>query len=135
MMSATVDNLERASARDGDFTQEAGDDRPVDLVHLAKYTMGNRSLEKEVLKLFCCQAELYVDRLNDASDVQAWQEAAHTLKGSARGIGAWDVADAADRAESLVADFRSEEMRIAVESVAERVAEANAFIRHILGEG
>lgn len=133
-MAATLENLEQANTRDRDCGEEVGDDRPVDLVHLARYTMGNRSLEKEVLKLFCCQADLYVDRLRNASDVQSWQEAAHTLKGSARGIGAWDVADAAERAESLVADFRSEAMCSAVEVVATRVAEANAFIRHILSE-
>ena len=32
--------------------EERDGDRPVDLVHLAKYTMGNRELEQEVLTLF-----------------------------------------------------------------------------------
>jgi hypothetical protein len=30
----------------------APDDRPIDLVHLARATLGDRSLEREVLQLF-----------------------------------------------------------------------------------
>lgn len=133
-MAVTAEKLELSTGHDGTSGYGAGEDRPVDLVHLSRYTMGNRSLEKEVLRLFCCQAELYVDRLRDAPDAHAWEEAAHTLKGSARGIGAWDVAEMAERAEGLVADFRSEKTDASVEAVSERVAEANRFIRHILGD-
>ena len=133
-MAATAEKLEQTAGDDSAWSQEVCEDRPVDLVHLARYTMGNRNLEREVLRLFCCQAELYVERLRDASDAHAWEEAAHTLKGSARGIGAWDVADTTERAEGLVADFGGEKTDAAVEAVAESVAEANRFIRHILGD-
>ena len=68
---------------------DSDQDRPVDLVHLAKYTMGNRELELEVLTLFTKQSLIYLERLSNAADQQTWKEAAHTLKGSARGIGAW----------------------------------------------
>src|SRR5680860_1221609 len=37
--------------------------RPVDLVHLARYTLGERSLEREVLELFCTQSVLYLECL------------------------------------------------------------------------
>ena len=75
--------------------------RPIDLVHLARYTLGDRALESEILQLFRAQAGIYMDRLKSASDGRSWREAAHTIKGSARGIGAWGVAQAAEAAERL----------------------------------
>ncbi len=73
----------------------------IDLVHLSKYTLGERSLECELLGLFRCQASVYVDRLEASSSSKDWKDAAHSLKGSARGIGAWAVADKAEVAEQL----------------------------------
>lgn len=73
----------------------------VDLVHLSKYTLGDRSLECELLGLFRCQCGVYLERLETAASLSEWQEAAHGLKGSARGIGAWAVGDLAETAEQL----------------------------------
>lgn len=73
----------------------------IDLVHLSKYTLGDRSLECELLGLFRCQAGVYVERLEGCSSPKEWRDAAHSLKGSARGIGAWAVADHAEAAEQL----------------------------------
>jgi HPt (histidine-containing phosphotransfer) domain-containing protein len=75
--------------------------RPVDLVHLSRYTLGDRTLEHEVLKLFCTQSFICLDQLREAKSGKDWQEAAHSLKGSARAIGAWRVAQCAERAESI----------------------------------
>lgn len=75
--------------------------RPVDLVHLSRYTLGDRSLEHEVLRLFCTQSFICLDQLRGAKSGREWQEAAHSLKGSARAIGAWRVAQCAERAESV----------------------------------
>jgi HPt (histidine-containing phosphotransfer) domain-containing protein len=72
---------------------------PIDHVHLARYTMGNRPLEIEVLQLFAGQAPETMASLVAASDAKAWHIAAHTLKGSARAVGAWAVATAAEEAE------------------------------------
>lgn len=74
--------------------------RPVDLVHLARYTLGNRALELEVLQLFAAQAPSLLERLRLAADERAWHEAAHALKGSARAIGAWPLGKAAEAAEA-----------------------------------
>ncbi len=73
----------------------------IDLVHLSKYTLGDRSLECELLGLFRCQAGVYVERLEACSSPKDWKDAAHSLKGSARGVGAWAVADHAEAAEQL----------------------------------
>ena len=75
--------------------------RPVDLVHLSRFTLGDTKLEHEVLELFRVQAGIYLERLKTAADPTGWREAAHTIKGSARGIGAWSVAEAAAAAEAL----------------------------------
>jgi len=66
--------------------------RPVDLAHLASQTLGDRALEQEVLKLFVHQALTTRDQIV-AADRTERLRLAHTLKGSARGIGAFAIAD------------------------------------------
>ena len=45
----------------------APDDRPIDLVHLARTTLGDRSLEREVLQLFDRQSTLLIARMRYAA--------------------------------------------------------------------
>lgn len=78
--------------------------RPLDLVHLAKQTLGDRSLEQEVLRLFLTQMGVYMDRVENAMTHEDRFAACHTIKGSARNIGAWDVADVAAHLESAAED-------------------------------
>jgi len=66
--------------------------RPVDLTHLSRQTLGDRALEQEVLQLFVQQALLVRDQIVEAAKAERLQ-LAHGLKGSARGIGAFAVAD------------------------------------------
>ena len=61
-------------------------------------TLGERSLEREVLQLFDRQSTLLLARMR-AADAGGVGALAHTLKGSARGIGAWRVARAAEAVE------------------------------------
>ena len=114
--------------------EEGEHGRPVDLVHLAKYTMGNRELEHEVLTLFTKQSLIYLDRLRNAADQQTWREAAHTLKGSARGIGAWHVADIVASLEQHAADKAEKEKKRLVEDLSVVVTEANDFIDQLLAD-
>ncbi|MFB9979539.1 Hpt domain-containing protein [Mesorhizobium kowhaii] len=72
--------------------------RPVDLAHLARQTMGDRSLEQEVLALFVQQALSVRDKIVDA-DIKDRLLLAHGLKGSARGVGAFAIADCATEIE------------------------------------
>ncbi|HEX7775530.1 MAG TPA: Hpt domain-containing protein [Parvibaculum sp.] len=83
------------------FACEAASPRPLDLVHLSKYTLGDRGLEAELLGLFRAQADVYVSRLETAATDKEWRDAAHSLKGSARGLGAWTLGDVAEEAEQL----------------------------------
>ncbi|MER8636940.1 Hpt domain-containing protein [Mesorhizobium sp. M0954] len=81
----------------GDVSGTAGA-RPIDLAHLARQTMGDRSLEQEVLTLFVQQALSVRDKIVDA-DVRQRLLLAHGLKGSARGVGAFAIADCASAIE------------------------------------
>lgn len=104
--------------------------RPIDLVHLAKQTLGDRSLENEVLRLFMTQADVYMQRVEQANDDDARFAAAHTIKGSARNIGAWIVADAAEHVET------SHEDKIAADVAAlkDALRETCSFISSLLDE-
>jgi len=106
----------------------APDDRPIDLVHLARTTMGDRSLEREVLQLFDRQAILLIARMRAAAP-GGLVMLAHTLKGSARGIGAWRVARAAEALEVACA---SSEAGAALERLAAAADEARAVIADLL---
>ena len=68
-----------------------GSTRAIDVEHLARMTLGDRSLEREVLHLFDLQSSMLVERMRHGP-AAAIGTSAHTLKGSARGIGAWRIA-------------------------------------------
>ncbi len=70
----------------------------IDCVHLKQMTFGDRALERELLQLFDRQAELLLARMR-ASEPAVLVTLAHTLKGSAAGVGAGEVARAAAAAE------------------------------------
>jgi HPt (histidine-containing phosphotransfer) domain-containing protein len=105
------------------------DQRPIDLAHLTRQTMGNRDLEREILHLFLRQSERYLDRLKGPAANRA--EFAHVILGSARGIGAHAVAEAAERLEEvtrrnpLAGDVEIEVLKTAVDA-------ANGFIRSLV---
>jgi HPt (histidine-containing phosphotransfer) domain-containing protein len=73
----------------------------LDRAHLARYTLGDAALEAEILDLFVGQAPQTIARLRQAATPQQWREAAHTLKGSARAVGSWRLAGAAEACERV----------------------------------
>jgi hypothetical protein len=44
---------------EGTAHERKGPSRPVDLVHLSRYTLGERALEREALELFCTQSTIW----------------------------------------------------------------------------
>jgi len=70
----------------------------IDRNHLARMTFGDRHLERELMRLFARQAYLLIERMRE-SEPYAMASLAHTLKGSAAGIGATEVAAAAAAVE------------------------------------
>ncbi len=71
----------------------------LDHAHLDRYTMGDQALADEVLGLFIAQIPISLGRLRASATCREWEQAAHTIKGSARAVGAWRLAAAAERAE------------------------------------
>jgi len=74
----------------------------VDFGYLETYAGGDYALVEEVLGIFRQQQQVWAPML-EASNV-GWRDAVHTLKGSARGIGANALAVACEAAEQQGAD-------------------------------
>ena len=105
--------------------------RAIDLQHLARMTFGERSLEREVLALFDRQAGMLLARMR-GEPPKVVGALAHTLGGSARGIGAWQVAEAAEAVERLAAKPGDIALAGAVNRISAAVAEAQAAIADLL---
>lgn len=106
------------------------DQTAIDITHLRQMTLGERSLEREVLVLFADQARDQADRLATMPPDAA--ALAHTLKGSARAVGAFGVADAA---QSLEAALRAKTgLADALRDLIAAVKEARAAIGIILDQ-
>jgi HPt (histidine-containing phosphotransfer) domain-containing protein len=73
----------------------------IDRAYLARFTLGNASLAREVLELFAAQAPLYLEALQRASTDREWRQAAHTLKGAAAAVGARQLQRLAELAERV----------------------------------
>ena len=104
------------------------DDGPISLDLLRRMTLGDADLEREVLGMFSNQAVRLLERLQVMPEDAA--AVAHTLKGSARAIGALDVADAA---EGLKAALRDGDPADALAWLGTAVAQARAAIADMLG--
>lgn len=102
----------------------------LDRDHLARMTFGDRNLEREVLQLFDRQSELLLDRMR-ASEPAAIATLAHTLKGSAVGIGATRVANVAAEVEATAQAKPGESSR-AIDELAQAVKEARAAISALI---
>jgi HPt (histidine-containing phosphotransfer) domain-containing protein len=104
-------------------------DEAIDLAHLKRMTLGEPALEDEVLALFAAQSGDLMRRLNALpADAEAL---AHTLKGSARAIGAFRVADAALGVETALRGRGSVAESLAV--LEEALEEACAAIARLQG--
>jgi HPt (histidine-containing phosphotransfer) domain-containing protein len=77
---------------------------------------------REVLQLFLVHTEQVLEQLSSATDEKTWKQLTHTLKGSARGVGAFALADAAASAEKALLD------RSAVEALRSAFVAAKDYI-------
>jgi len=104
------------------------EDSAIDMQHLGRMTLGEAALEIEVLALFAAQSRDLINRLAAVpADAAAL---AHTLKGSARAIGAFRVADAAFALEAAMKN--SGDVTGAVALLKRAVDEAGATIDRML---
>lgn len=106
----------------------------IDHAHLRRYTMGDLQLEAEVLALFANELPRTLASLQAAATVKDWKIAAHTLKGSARSVGAWRVAAAAVDAEQAIIGRETPAGKTAVLAACERaVRDAVGYISTLNG--
>ena len=77
--------------------------RPIDLVHLATQTSGDKDLELEVLRTFARQARICMSELA-SGEAETVTRTAHKLRGAALAIGAFNVSEAAERVEAHAGD-------------------------------
>jgi len=102
----------------------------IDREHLRRMTFGDRRLERELLALFDQQASVLLPRMQTA-DAASVGALAHTIKGSALGVGAFAVAEAAaetERAREPAA------LRDAIARLEVAIAAARAQIAALLAE-
>jgi HPt (histidine-containing phosphotransfer) domain-containing protein len=109
--------------------------QPIDLKHLDSYTGGDRALNEEVLRLFDDHCRSMLAQLEgDSGDKQRWRHATHTLKGAARGVGAFELAEAAAAAEKTLPDDTAA-ILAAITRIKNESATVHRFIEEFLAQG
>ena len=106
----------------------------IDEAHLGRMTLGDARLEREILEIFVRQIALMLSRIAGAAPAVA-AAAAHTLKGSARGVGTWRLAHAAEQVEAAAGCGNAEVMSAATAELEAACLEACAAIDARLGKG
>ena len=106
----------------------APDDGPIDFDHLRRMTLGDAGLEREVLAMFAAQTVTLIGAI--AAMPPEAGALAHTLKGSARAIGAFAVADAAACLEAVLQ--RGDDPARALAGLEDAVRQARAAIDAML---
>src|SRR5687768_3799401 len=104
---------------------------PIDVTHLARMTLGDTSLEREVLQLFDRQAGILLARMQQVTPTAA-AAYAHTLKGSSSGIGAFKVARAAEAVENAATRNAEADVTAAISRLGTAISEARAMIAELL---
>ncbi len=97
-------------------------ERPIDLVHLAAQTKGDKAVEIEILQMFARQARGCLTAISTGRNKVEVKAAANRLRNAAMAVGALRVAGAADLIETKGANAD------ALASVAAAVLEAEHFI-------
>lgn len=105
--------------------------RPIDLVHLARQTLGDKALECEVLRMFDRQVVLYFERVRASTDADELAMGLHTLKGASNGIGAVSLASIARAAEVELRETGAIDAET-LDDLAMAVAEVSAYIQDIV---
>lgn len=101
----------------------------LDIATLERFTLGETELADEVLGLFQEQARLWSPMLDPRE--AGWKDAVHTLKGSASGVGALQVAEACALAEQADRDTLPGRLETVRDALDRALADVAAY-RHEL---
>jgi HPt (histidine-containing phosphotransfer) domain-containing protein len=103
----------------------------IDRAHLARMTFGDQNLEAEVLRLFDRQCAMLVECIRTAS-MEAAAVFAHTLQGSCRAVGAWQVAQLAEPVESAARACDGPGLDIALKRLTDAVVQMRTAVAQLL---
>jgi HPt (histidine-containing phosphotransfer) domain-containing protein len=109
----------------------------IDIAHLELYVGGDLALRDEILCIFADQAQDWLARLDPQTDDNGWRNAAHALKGAARGVGAWDLGNLCEAGERLVgpAPDKTERREALLAEVRSKTLKAIAFAAQLRDAG
>jgi HPt (histidine-containing phosphotransfer) domain-containing protein len=127
-MSQYVSGIDHPAEGEGQTVCETS--CPIDLVHLARQSLGDSALETELLHLFAAQADQILAALRRCGEAQQSLDLAHRLKGSARAIGAGAVARAAESCEAAAKQGRLPDARLA--ELAQAIEQAQVAIQRLV---
>ena len=90
----------------------------IDFDHLRRYVGDDPALMAEVFGLFKNQVDLWSSSFETELDDDSWAMMTHSLKGTAKAIGALELAEICEKAESLVGEGRRDGSRtVAIENL------------------
>ncbi len=98
-------------------------DSEIDFDHLNQYVGGDAALTAEVFGLFKNQVDMWGKSLTVEAEDDIWAAVTHSLKGTARAVGAIRLAIACERAETLVGEGKRPGGReVAVQNIEFRIS-------------
>lgn len=131
-MTNSVRHVTAIKSDDEGHTARNPSKKPVDLVHLSKQTFGSKDLETEVLGLFLSHSLQCMQRMRAAETDKDWAEAVHSIKGSARAIGAWKIGECAEIYERRAVEGDLNDKLAAFQDIEHLVQETNDYISALL---
>lgn len=79
----------------------------IDFDHLNQYVAGDPGLTAEIFGLFTHQVEMWGRALVPDADDDTWISVTHSLKGTARAVGAMHLAELCEKAEAYIGEKNS----------------------------
>lgn len=102
----------------------------IDFDHLNRYVGGDVALTREIFSLFTHQTEMWGRGLASDADDEVWGSVTHSLKGSAKAVGATKLAELCEAAEQLVGPNRRMGARdVAVQNIEFTIDQVRAEIQ------
>lgn len=97
----------------------------IDFDHLNQYVGGDIELTKEIFGLFKNQVDMWSKSLTADAPDSVWAGLTHSLKGTAKAVGAQRLAEMCEKAEALVGEnARAAARQVAVEQLEHRISRA-----------
>lgn len=79
-------------------------EREIDFDHLNQYVGGDEDLTAEIFGLFQNQVDMWGRMLVPEADDDTWMSVTHSLKGTAKAVGAVNLAELCEKAEAYIGD-------------------------------